>query len=331
VAAATALEAVVIAVRGRRRVVRMALAVAGVLLAAPAGAATQVLVVSGLGGEAQFDERFAKWSEQVAQASATTTGDPARVHRLAGSAARREAIEAALRDAAQSLRPGDQFVFVLLGHGSFDGNEYRFNVAGPDLTGSELLAMLDRIPATVAQLVINATSTSGALTDRWLRPNRVIITATRSGGERNAPRFGGYWAEALASAAADRDKDGAITAQEAYDFAVRKVTDAFKADAALLSEHARIAGTEPSRFVVARLGAAALFANDMQLIAMRTQQDQIEARLAQLRTQKTQLEPDQYYDRLEPVLLELARLGTRIDARLAALGGNAGGGTNAPR
>jgi hypothetical protein len=304
------------------------------LCALPAGmalAASQVLVVAGIGGEAQFDTRFTQWSQKVATASATVTGDAQRVVKLAGEAARREAVQAALRTAAENLRAGDQFVLVLLGHGTFDGNEYRFNLPGDDITGTEMLTLLDKIPATVLQLVVNATSTSGAIAERWMRPNRVVITATRSGSERNAPRFGGFWAEALTSTEADRDKDGTLTAQEAYDFANRKVTEAFKSDAAIVSEHARISGTEPSRMVVARLGAGAMFAGDAQLQAMRAEQSTIEGRLAQLRTQKAQLSQDEYFDRIEPVLVELARVGARIDARLAVLGVNTGGTADAAR
>lgn len=314
----------------RRRVAGIVLALA-CGIAAPAGAATRVLVVSGIGGEAEFESRFEKWSAQVAQSSATVTGDPARVQRLAGSAARREAVEAALREAAQSLRAGDQFVLVLLGHGSYDGTEYRLNLVGPDLTGSELATLLDRLPATVPQLVINTTSTSGAVAERWSRPHRVVITATRSGGERNAPRFGGYWAEALGSDAADLDKDGSVTAQEAFDFTSRRVADAYKSDAAVQTEHARLSGTEPGRFVVARLGTAALFASDTQLAQLRAQQDEIEARIGALRAQKAALGEDEYYGRLEPVLVEMSRLGARIDARLAALGAAQPGGRDAGR
>jgi hypothetical protein len=79
---------------------------------------------------------------------------------------------------------------------------------------------------------------------------------------------------------------------------------------------------------VARLGAAALFASDAQLMALRDQQAGIERRLAEVRALKGQLSQDQYFDRLEPVLVDLARLGQRVDARLAALGVKEGG-TNA--
>lgn len=319
-------------------IARALLALALSAAVAPASAAMRVLVVTGIGGEAQYEERFAKWSEQVALAATTAAGDAARVQRLAGRDATREKLAEALRSAAQQLTAGDQFVLVLLGHGSFDGNEYRLNLPGPDPTGTEIAAMLERIPRGVAQLVVNATSTSGAVAETWAKPDRVVITATKTGRERNATRFGGYWAEALSSEAADRDKDGSVNAQEAYDFAVRKVEDSFKSDAAMQAEHARLAGKDLARFVLARRGAAALFANDAQLVALRAEQEQVERRIGEARERKASLAEDAYYQQLEPVLLELARLGARIDARLEALGAgrqDAGapprGGNNAPR
>lgn len=313
----------------RRRRGLLLAALAGLGMAGTASAATHVLVLSGKGGEPTYEERFQKWADSVAQASATATGDAQRVQRLAGKAATRTQIRATLQKIAQEAGAGDHFVLVMLGHGSYDGSEYRYMIEGDDITGSELKQLLDRIPAQ--QLVVNATSTSGALVDGWSGPRRVVITATRSGGERNATRFGGFWAEALVSDAADVDKDGNITAQEAYDYTVRKVADAYKADNAMLTERARIAGAEPSRFVVARLGSAALFASDEQLTALRAEQDRIGEQLAALKARKAEFTEDDYYNRIEPVLLEIARVGARIDARFAALGVKEEGAGNANR
>jgi hypothetical protein len=292
-------------------------------------ATTQVVVVGGRGGEPQFDTRFGEWSQKIATASVTTTGDKARVTRLAGPDAKLKAVQAALQSAAETLRTGDQFVLVLLGHGSYDGSEYRYMLWGNDITGTEMAALLDKIPTTVPQLVVNATSASGAVADKWTRPHRVVVTATKTGGERNAPKFGGFWSDALTSNEADKDKDGNLTAQEVYDFATRKVADAYKSDAAIATEHSRLVGAEPARFVVSRIGAAALFASDTQLIALRGEQGVIESRLAEIRTQKAQWSQDEYFNRIEPVLVELARLGERVDARLAALG--VSGGANGTR
>jgi hypothetical protein len=313
-----------------RHVLHRMLGLAGtaLLCALPAGvglAATQVLVIAGRGGEAQFDTRFGQWSQKVATASATVTGDAKQVTRLAGPEARLKAVQDAFQSAAENLKAGDQFVLVLMGHGSHDGSEYRYMLWGNDITGTDLAALLDKIPSTVQQLVINGTSASGAIVEKWTRPHRVVITATKSAGERNAPKFAGFWAEALGSDEADRDKDGNLTAQEAYDFANRKVAETYKSDAAIVTEHARISGTDPGRFVVARLGAAAMFASDTQLIALREQQGAIETRLADLRAQKAQWSQDEYFNRIEPVLVDLAKLGERVDARLAALGVKTGG------
>ncbi len=71
---------------------RSAACLLALLAPAWAGAAMRVLVVSGIGGEAAYDERFAQWSEQVAQASATATSDAARVQRLSGNDATRAKI-----------------------------------------------------------------------------------------------------------------------------------------------------------------------------------------------------------------------------------------------
>ncbi|MDQ2640412.1 MAG: hypothetical protein M3Y79_07520 [Pseudomonadota bacterium] len=302
-------------------------ALTALALCGTASAATHVLVLSGKGGEAEYEERFQKWSAAVEKASATATGDAQRVQRLSGKAATRTQIRAALQRAAQQLGAGDQFVLVMLGHGSYDGREYRYMIEGDDVTGTELRQLLDGIPAQ--QLIVNATSTSGALAEGWSGPRRVVITATRSGGERNATRFGGFWAEALVSEAADLDKDGNVTAQEAYDYAVRKVADSFKSDTAILTERARIAGNEPSRFVVARLGSAALFASDEQLTALRAEQDRVGEQLAALKARKAEMAEDDYYTRIEPVLVEMARVGARIDARFAALGVKVEGTGNA--
>ena len=313
-----------------RRLMAAAWLAAAALNSAPVLAATKVLIVAGLGGDPQYEERFTQWSQKVATASLSAAGGDAQsVVNLSGDAAKREAIESRLTAMTKTLAEGDEFVLVLIGHGTYDGSEYRLNIPGPDITGSELGALFDRVPGTVPLLIVNTTSTSGAIAEKWAKPNRVIITATRTGGERNATRFAGYWAEALTNDAADRDKDGSVTAQEAYDYAVRRVSDVFKSDAALQSEHAKLTGSNAGRFVVARLGAAALFASDAELMGLRKQQNTIEQQLAQLKPLKTQLPKDEYYDRIEPVMVQLAKLGERVDARLAALGAKAPGGGNA--
>ena len=104
---------------------------------------------------------------------------------------------------------------------------------------------------------VNATSASGAILEKWAGDGRTLITATKSGQERNATRFADHWAKALADGSADINKNGVITAQEAFDYGSREVEDSFKKAGTLATEHPQLAGGTAARFTVARLGGQA--------------------------------------------------------------------------
>ena len=88
---------------------------------------------------------------------------------------------------------------VLIGHGSYDGKEAKFNLRGPDVTDAEFATWLAPIKRPVA--VIDCASASAPFLNRLSGPDRVVITATRSGSEQNFARFGEYLAEAIADPA----------------------------------------------------------------------------------------------------------------------------------
>jgi len=292
------------------------------VLAAPAYAELRVFVVSGLGGEAEYEQRFQHQAEAIAKAAERSGAAAENVILLSGERARRESLQRELTAFVGKVQKADQVVVVFIGHGSFDGDDYRFNVPGPDVTGRELASMLDKIPSR-QQLVVNATSSSGAVAEAWKRPGRIVITATKSGGERNATKFAQFWVEALTSSEADRDKNDTVTAQEAYDYAARRVADTFKADAALATEHSRMeGGSDAARFIVARLGNTAVLPNDAALAAMLKEQAGIEQQIDEIKSRKDSLSTDPYYDELEKALITLAKLDRRIDDRKAALIGS---------
>ena len=83
--------------------------------------------------------------------------------------------------------------------------------------------MCDRIPAR-RQLIVNATSASGGSVAALEKPGRGVIAATKSGTEKNATVFARYWVEALHDPDADVDKNDAISALEAFQYALRKTT-----------------------------------------------------------------------------------------------------------
>ncbi len=201
-------------------------------LSGQAHSAVRVFIVAGLGGEASCEQRFQQQATAVATA-ASRTGAAQKdivVHqrrtRAAGDARSRD--ETVCRDDRQA---DDQVAVVLIGHGSYDGDEYRFSLPGPDITGEEIGAFLDSLKASAGAGGRIRPARVASVMEAWKKPNRVVITATKSGTERNATRFAEYWVQALSSPEADRDKNEIVTAAEAYDYASRKVADAFKSDA----------------------------------------------------------------------------------------------------
>lgn len=283
--------------------------------ALPAAAATYTLVVAGLGGEPTYEQRFREYAAAVASAAEKTAGSAANVVALTGDAAKAVNIKREIKSLASRMKPDDSAVVVLIGHGSYDGENYRFNLPGPDLTDTELARLFDELPAR-DQLIINATSASGAVIERWKKARRVVITATKSGGERTATRFAQYWAQAVTSDAADTNKDQIVTAAEAYAFATSQVAAAFKAETAMATEHARMEGDDVGRFTLARLGNAALVPDDPEVAALLSRRGDIEKDLDRVKERRTALPENQYYDQLEAVLVRLAMLQREIDAKV---------------
>jgi hypothetical protein len=289
------------------------------LLALSSGARGEsyTLIIAGLGGEPQYEQRFTEQAESIAQSARALAQTDQQVLKLVGADATLTRIRDALTLLTKSVQATDVVTLVLIGHGSFDGEEYRFNIPGPDITGSELRKLLSALPAR-EQLIVNTTSASGATVEQWVQPGRVVITATKSGGERTATRFAQYWAEALKGATADANRDEIVTASEAFDYASRQVAAAFKADVSMATEHARIeGGALAANLAVARRGSAVL-SNDPEVRALLARRVDLEQQLQGVKDQRNTLPQAQYYDELERVLVQFARLQQQIDARQGA-------------
>ncbi len=284
------------------------------LLTQTASADSYTLIISGLGGEPQYEQRFQEQAEQIATNALASAESPEHVIKLVGAEVTRDKVRQELASLAKQIAAEDVMTVVLIGHGTYDGEEYRFNIPGPDLTGTELRALLDALPAR-EQLIVNTTSASGATVDKWAQPGRVLIAATKSGGERTATRFAQYWAEALKGGNADTNKDEIVTASEAFEFANRQVAAAFKADVSLATEHARIEGQDlAASFAVARRGTATL-SDDPEVRALFAQRAGLERELDAVKQKRGALPEDEYYNELEAVLVQFARLQQQIDAK----------------
>jgi hypothetical protein len=293
----------------------------------PAGPVMHYLTIAGLGGEPEYEERFSGWAKD---ADKTLKGSRARsVVTLFGAAATRQAIREHLAALARQAGPEDGLVIMLIGHGTFDGHDYRFNLPGPDITGAELAALLEPVPAR-RQLVVNMTSASGAALQQLARKDRVVISATKSGTEKNATVFARYWVEALRDPAADTDHNEAVTALEAYRYAVRKTAAFYETQKRLATEHPLLEDTgegegarEPSpengrgilaaNYTIVRFGAAQEAARDPEKQKLYARKEELEQEIDNLKYRKAALPAQDYRKQMRALLLELAATQAELD------------------
>jgi len=234
---------------------------------------------------------------------------------LRGGAAKKE-IVTALFDAIATRTDVNQFTAYFIGHGSFDGKSYKFNIPGPDITDTELLELLNKVKAR-QQLVVAATSASGALlevidTGNQTTGRRVLITATKNGREKTAVLFPEYMVEAITTPAADTDKNESISAQEIFDYANSAVEGFYETEKLLAPEHARLQGENAESFEVARYGnlLAAQESVPQELLSMR---ETISNQVNILRSRKEDIDEDEYFDTLQGLMLKLAEIQKQID------------------
>lgn len=204
-------------------------------------AATYYVTISGLGGEPDYEQRFGMWASDIGKILKTGP-DTSDTHVETLVNATREQVRGVLERIAKQAQSSDAVVVMLIGHGSFDGYEYKINLPGPDLSASELGALLDRVPSS-RQLVVNMTSSSGGSIDSLRRSNRVLIAATKAGTEKNATVFARYWVEALRDPAADTDKNEVVSALEAFRYADKKTAAFYESQKRLATEHAVLEDT----------------------------------------------------------------------------------------
>ena len=106
---------------------------------------------------------------------------------------------------ARDATPDDDFILTLIGHGSYDSVEYKFNLVGPDVSAADIARVCNGVQSK-RQLIVDTTSASGGAIPVFQRKGRAVIAATKSGTEKNATVFARYWAEALHDPAADNDR-----------------------------------------------------------------------------------------------------------------------------
>jgi hypothetical protein len=291
-----------------------------------------LVLVIGAPGEPEYAEQFSAWA-QLWTAAATNGGLQISVigQDTNSPAADRERLLDVL--AAETAKTNGELWLVFIGHGTYDGRAAKFNLRGPDISAEELAAALK--PCVRPLAVAQCASASGPFLSALSAPDRAILTATRSGYEVNATRFGGYLATAIGDPAADLDKDGQTSLLEAYLMAARQTDRLFKEQGRLKTEHALLddngdgLGTPAEWFRGTRAVKAAadgkavdgVRAHQFHLVRgsleqtfspeTRARRDDLEQKLNALRARKAEMNEGDYYRELESILGQIARLGEK--------------------
>lgn len=238
--------------------------------------------------------------------------------------ATRERVTAAFERLARDAGPQDLVLVILLGHGSFDGVEAKFNLVGPDLDASEWRDLLRPIRARI--VIANTTGASFPFLERLSGPRRIVITATETAAQRFDTVFPEYFVAALADPAADLDKDGRVSVLEAFSAASRNVKQHYErggqlpTERALLDDNGDGAGKWAGGDGADGATAARTFLDgaeggppaDPALAELFQRRAALEVQVDDLRLRKPLMPPEEYAREFERVMIELARVSREI-------------------
>jgi hypothetical protein len=282
------------------------------------------VIVNGAGGEPAYAKQFEQWTTELQSALSDRFGFGGQQLTVLPRATA-EDVKRTFAQLKSQLDANNVLFLFLIGHGSFDGKESKFNLVGPDLSASDYNALLSSLP-TRRVVVFNMASASGEFAKSLSARGRIVITATKSGQETNATRFAGFFIAALKATDADTDQDGHISVLEAFVYANRLTADFYTRAGRLATEHALIEDNgdgvgrekaEAGEGLLARatyldslsVGEAAATAATSRLLKERTR---LEAEIEQLIARKGSMAEAEYETTLERLFIELAKVNRSI-------------------
>lgn len=301
------------------------------------------IIIAGVGGEEAYTKKFTAQAlelhaaltaklgfdeKQVYFLTESQTGGPENGPRENIARATAEEVRKAV-DSIKASATADSLVLVtLLGHGSFDGQQAKFNLIGPDLSAKDYAALLATLP-TRKIVFINCASSSGEFVKPLTAKDRIVITATRSGNEQNATIFAEHFIAALTISGADTDKNGRTSMLEAFNYATRSIADWYKQKGRLATEHALIddngdgTGHEDASAgdgtisKITYLDSKTLeeASADAEKFKLLEDRQRLEEEIEKLKARKEEMKTEEYEAELERLLVELATTNQKIKGR----------------
>lgn len=290
----------------------------------------ELILVVGAAGEPEygeiFDENQLAWERAAALGNTdVTVVDSYDEEPLT---AVQEALESAAKESPVPLW------IVLIGHGTSNRQGASFNLKGPDLKLHEFEEWLN--PFQRPLIVINTSSSSGAFLPVLSRPDRIVVTATKSGNELNFASFGSYLAGSLLRPEADLNNDGQNSVYECFYHAARETATFYEQEGRIATEHPLLddngdgKGTSFEALEAFLMGGESQYEIDgdyakrWSLILspeeralppeMRQTRNQLEAKVDTLRREKSEMPEETYYERLEDLVTQIAKLYESVGA-----------------
>ncbi|MES2708956.1 MAG: hypothetical protein V4726_20340 [Verrucomicrobiota bacterium] len=291
-------------------------------------AVPRVILVRGADGAPEYAAKFDAGLEAWKKVSVSVGAEVTVVHGPPSAEGGNDA--GRLKKILTELPPegGAEVWLILMGHGTWDGKEARFNLEGPDVSAGQIAEWLK--PLHRPLVVINTASGSAPFLNALAGRNRIIITATRSGSEKNYTRFGEYLAASLEDPAADYDQDGQWSLLEWFLTASARTAEFYRTEGRIATEHPLIDDNGDGKGTPAEwfkgLKAAKKSRDNTPLdgdaahrtwlipdagtrllsVEKRAERDGLETEIAALRERKASLKEDEFYQRLEELMRRLA-------------------------
>ena len=284
------------------------------------------VIINGAGGEPEYAKQFEQWTADLNSVLSRRYGfAPAKIKVLSEKLATAEEVKRTFGLLKTDLDANNVLFLFLIGHGSFDGKEAKFNLVGPDLSASDYNQLLNALP-TKRIVVFNMSSASGEFVKPLSAKGRIVVTATRNGQETNATRFTGFFIAALNATDGDTDQDGHTSVLEAFVYANRLTEEFYKRAGRLATEHALLDDNgdgvgrekaEAGEGLLARatyldslsVDEAAASAATGRLLKERAR---LEGEIEQLIARKANMAEAEYEATLERLFIELAKVNRSI-------------------
>ena len=316
---------------------RVLLLTAAVSLVGVACAAAQeryALIVSGASGGPPYAEQYAAWADdlgRILRERMKLAPENVIVLDEDGNAAAQSTaanVRRSIGAVRAKMTAADLLLVVLIGHGTFDGTDAKFNLVGPDLESAEWAALLDPLPGRL--VIVNTASAGFPFLQKLAGPRRVVISATDNPAQRYDTVFPQFFIHALADPASDIDKNGRISIWEAFGAAASSVRRYYQRQGQLATERALLddsgdgVGHEPGESSDDGTIASTIYLDvpdpgapptDDVLVQLLQRRAALESELEDLRIRKQFLPVPEYQKEFERIMVALAKVQREIRDR----------------